>query len=263
MPLRHSRWIVAPLAAVAMLAPPTVADAQCPVGATCYFGTDLTPSNGIRPANVNSAAARSGFLGDLSGDVGTETFEGIAAGTATPLALSFPGAGTANLSGNGSVSAVAGTGTGDSRYPVSGNNFFLTSSSAGGAGFSIAFGSPVSAFGFYGTDVGDFASQLSLQFTLVGGGTTTWTLPYVASNGNGSARDASLLFAGFISSTAFERVDFVGTDADDVLGFDDMTIASRSQVVHPPSVAPEPATIALTGIGLLGLALVGRRRLQA
>lgn len=216
-------------------------------GAQTYFGLDLAGGG-----NTNSLNARNQFFTFLTGGVGTETFEGIAPGTSNP-ALTFPGAGTANLAGTGQV--VNGTNSG--RIAVSGSNYYEARSATGGSStFTVNFSDPVAAFGFFGTDIGDFGSQLTLRFFLTGGGTADWVLPYVA----GGANEANLLYAGYINTATFTSVAFIGTDASDVFGFDDMTIGSISQVVPDPSVVPEPSTVLLLGSGLLGMLGVAHRR---
>lgn len=255
-----SRRTARAVAAVAVTLLARAAAAQCPAGSTCYFGTDENGSSSTRATNVQSLAARAQFFTRLTG-VTTESFEGYAAGTGAPLAIAFPGTGTATLTGNGAVASVTGTGTnGAGRYAVTGTRYFeATSATSGAPTFAISFSDPVSAFGFYGTDIGDFGSQLSLRFTLVGGGFSTWTLPYTATNGTDTGRDGSLLYAGFVGANAFTRVEFLGTSSDDIFGFDDMTIANVSQVL-PPTTTPEPGTVALVAGGLVVLAGVVRRR---
>lgn len=246
---------------VATFAVARPASAQCPLGSyTCYFGTDIGGSSSTMPPSFAlSNAASTAFLARLVG-AGTENFEGIPGGTSAPIALVFPGAGTATLTGDGETVNQAGV-NGAGRYAISGTHYYeATSASGGGSTFAVDFSDPVAAFGFYASDIGDFGSQLSLRFSLSGGGFVDWTLPYIASNGSNSARDGSLLFAGFIAETGgITGVQFLGTSSDDVFAFDDMTIGSLEQVV-PPVVTPEPASLVLMATGLAGVFGVARRR---
>ncbi len=222
-----------------------------------FFGEDLNNSASTPLASFpNAAAAEAGFLSNLVG-VGTEDFEGFATGTGAPLNLSFPGAGTATLSGgNGEVATVTpGTTNGFGRYGVSGSNYWEVE--AGGTNnFSISFSQPIAAFGFFGIDIGDFGGQLRLE--LSNGGTTILDVPNTS--GSFGSTDGSVLFFGAIAENASEQFASVAflttTGQGDVFGFDDFTIGSQEQVVMP-----EPATLALLGAGLAGIGLARRRRI--
>lgn len=211
-----------------------------------YFGEDLGQGESIRLAShPNADAARAAFLGQLIG-VGTETFESFAAGTAAPLSLVFPGAGTATLTGSGYVETVASGTNGFGRYPISGNNYWETGDVLG-----VTFSDPVAAFGFYGVDIGDFGGHVTL--TLTDGTTRTYTMNSTT-NGAGGA----VTYWGIIDTeNPFVGIQFGNTAAGvDYFGFDDMTIGSKEEV-RP---VPEPATLWLVGTFLSGLALRARRQ---
>lgn len=220
-----------------------------------FFGEDLNPGFSV-PAGGSAETARNLFLSNLVG-VGTETFEGFAVGTGTPLAIDFPGSGgaiTATISGNGLVENNAGNGG------SGGNAFGRFNTTPGGSqyweassAFSIDFSSPISAFGFYATDIGDFNGQVTLQAT--NGVVTNLTIPNTI-----SGPDGSLLFYGFIDTVnSYTSLVFGNTAAGtDFFGFDDMVIGDQEQVEVPVT---EPFTAALLGAGLLGFAL--RRRVRA
>lgn len=202
---------------------------------------------------ANSMAARADFLSNLTG-VGTESFESATVGTAAPLALTFPGAGTATLNGGGVVTNVPGTG----QNATTGSNWWRTGA---GNNFVITFDSPIAAFGFYGIDVGDVGAQLTL--TLSSGSSIAIDIPHtVEAGGPGSGQNGSVIFFGYIdeanpwTSATFSNLG--GGGADD-FGFDDMTIGSIEQVNRTPEPGSLPliAAAALAGFGLK------RRRGQA
>jgi hypothetical protein len=209
-----------------------------------YFGEDLGLGESVRlTSHPNADNARNLFLAGLTG-VGTEDFESFADGTKAPLALTFPGAGTATLQGSGEIERITSGTNGYGRYPISGDQYWET-----GYSFSIAFANAQAAFGFYGVDIGDFNGQVTLA--LAGGGTTTLTIPNTV-GGSGGA----VLYYGVIvteASETFTSVTFGNTASGvDYFGFDDMTIGTLEQVEDP--IIPEPMTMlsALLGLGALG-----------
>ncbi|MDR4463005.1 MAG: PEP-CTERM sorting domain-containing protein [Nitrospira sp.] len=213
-----------------------------------FFGEDLglgesTPLS----AFPNASAARNSFLSGLVG-VGTESFEGFASGTGAPLALSFPGAGTATLQGDGAVDVVpSGSTNSVGRYATDGTHYFETNSDT----FSVDFSSPVAAFGFFGIDIGDFDGQVTL--TTAGGLNQTFNIDNTI-----GAPGGSILFWGLIDpDNTFTSATFGNTSAGvDFFGFDQMTIGSRQQVA-----IPEPGTWLLLFIAGL-FCLAARRKMR-
>jgi hypothetical protein len=221
-----------------------------------FFGEDLNNS-ATRPllSTPNANNAEASFLSNLVG-VGTETFEGLSSGTTGPLGLTFPGAGTATLTGPGRVaSSIPGTTNGFGRYAVSGSRFWEVNANGS---FTINFSAPVAAFGFYGVDLGDFGGQLVLNLT--GGGTQSVMVPNTI--GSSGSTDGSVLFFGLIAESlaeTFSSISFAMTIGEgDVFAFDNMTVGSLKQVKPPAESTPEPIAIA----GLLAVGALGVRSLR-
>lgn len=210
-----------------------------------YFGENLVPAGAVSGAPV---VARSSFLGDLVG-VGTEEFESFADGTNAPLSVDFPGSSsgiTATLLGDGEIDLAPNccgrfsTSPGGSRWWEASGTFWLD------------FSSPISAFGFYGTDIGDFNGQLTVALR----NAATSAITNLVINNTKNGPNGSLLFWGFIDpSASYDRITFGNTNAGtDAFGFDSMTIGDRQQVR-----VPEPLTLSLLGLGLLAAARRRRR----
>jgi hypothetical protein len=226
---------------------------------TVFFGEDVNNSESTPLAAFpNATAAEAAFQSNLFG-VGTEDFEGFSSGTGNPLALVFPGAGTATLSGGGGAiaSVTAGTTNGFGRYGTSGTNYWEVDAGASGD-FTISFSAPVAAFGFYGVDIGDFGGQLQLQFD----DPASSLLTVNNTIGSSASTGGSVFFYGVIVSNAgeqFSKIQFeTSTGQGDVFAFDDMTVGSLQQAAVP---VPAAGVLAAAGFGML--AVMGRRRKKA
>lgn len=198
-------------ACVALLATATAAPA---LAGQIFFGEDFwTPGNPYPIPHPHSDQARDAFLAALI-SFGTESFEEYPSPTHTPLLIDFDGMATAVVTGDAIVRAT----TGFDRYPISGSNVL----EAAFGEFTFTFGSPVAAFGFYGTDVGDVLDQpLVLTFFHVSGPAQTVTVPMSFDSGS---RNASVLFFGLVDPlNPFTAVTFAN-GASDYNGFDDITM---------------------------------------
>ena len=236
--IRRTLTALASAAARIALTTPAPAAPVINYGGHHHSGQSKIPGENQNPANQVSGApltARTSFLSQLVG-VGTETFSGFNVGDTSPLTLTFTGS-TGNIQADlNGVGQVFGPG------PIGVGRFNTSGAEGGPVGgnwwdsegrFTIDFDVAISAFGFYGTDIGDFNGQVTVALTDINDVVTNLVINNTVNGNNGS-----LLFWAFIDTmNSYKRITSGSTAAgSDVFGFDD-----------------------LVGLSLLGLGAVRRR----
>lgn len=271
-------------------------------------GQDTALSNPGVPAGSMAAGKRQDFNDNIT-SVKTESFDTRTLGDLTSLSVFNDGSGLVTAPARlGALRARVSDNEYNSDQTVFLGRFDTTSpykiengteTNTGRwlqstVGFTLEFGGDFSAFGFYGTDFGDFQGEFSIELLTRNINTgalekaTGFTalelaslqIPRLAGSGNTDANtvdgeNGSLLFYGLYDTTrAYAGVRFVvkqcTTDDGsgnplpcgegyDELGFDDFVVGN----FKPPVDVPEPGSLALVGASLLALAATRRRRHQA
>lgn len=213
----------------------------------------MTLFSGTNPFGNQSIAgapeqARADFLSFLATGVSSEGFEGFSIGQdsgGSGLPVVFVGdAGTkeARIFGDGYV-AVSSI---DGRFNTTpgGAKWWETAGE-----MQITFSEPISALGFYVTDIADFSSQLDIELTDTNDETRTLRVYDAVAAASGAC-----MFFGFVDSgTAYTSVNFILSGPGlDFIGIDDLVIAQAGQIEGPPPCPPsEPSGVPECAVQLL------------
>lgn len=208
---------------------------------TC-FGAQAAPvvylaaDNGVSSLGqmVNSTAAAASFL-SVAGSLNTVDFE-----SSLPANLTVTGGTTTSNSGCG---ALCGFNT------TAGGAFFR---SVFGGSVTFGFTNPVDAFGFY---VNGLQTNLVSQQTIVyvDGSSSTQVINMPSSINGGGAFVGFIDYGQLISSVTFNAT-------NDILAFDDLRFGRSANNPNNPNNVPEPATLAIFGLALAGLASTRSRK---
>lgn len=263
LPLVLATWVVGAQAGLVVLEP----------------ATDTAPAGAVNPTAA-PAVARSSFEGMLeTTSIKRDSFSSYGGlnvevssldmsntiGAALSVANSPIGTGRVMNADNDAAANGRFDTTGDAKkqWWLSSFSFTLDFSASGG----------VSALAFYGTDFGDFDGTFSLRLLKAGetvnangeGGTLrqfTFGTTTGAQDDNGANNGWLTHFGFYDDQNIYERIVFeIGQNANEVspdyLGFDDFVVGTLRTT---GGTIPEPGSLALVGLSLLGLAAARRRK---
>lgn len=183
---------------------------------------------------VNSQAEASNFL-SVAGALNVYDFE-----SPVPSNLTITGGSTVNASSCGPLCGFNTT---------VGGAFFRE---LVGGSVAFSFTNPVDAFGFYVNGLQtDLVPQQTIEY--VDGSSVTQIINFPTAINGGGAFVGFIDFGQLISSVTFNAT-------NDILGFDDLRFGRSENNPGDPVSVPEPGSIALLGVGLLGIGIARKRR---
>ncbi len=183
---------------------------------------------------VNSQAAASDFL-SVAGALNVFDFE-----SPVPSNLTITGGSTVSGSSCGALCGFNTTAGGAFHRELFGGSV------------TFSFAAPVDAFGFYVNGLQtNLVSQQTIEY--VDGSSATQIIDFPSAIDGGGAFVGFIDFGQLISSVTFNAT-------NDILGFDDLRFGRSENNPGNPVNVPEPGSIALLGLGLLGLGFARKRK---
>jgi hypothetical protein len=256
----------------ALLALPAAIGLAVPAQALSFYtGYDANPAgSGVLPlaSRTNSIAAFNSYKANLGGNgVTTESYETVPKTTPVDGLVQQLSGVTATYSytkksdGSASTAVVqkadsAGL-TNAGTFPTDGIQGVSINSANN---FKIKFASPLAAFSFWGTDLGDSKNTLTVILRKAGVNVQSKLIDYL----DASAGQSSVFFFGGIAQNAAEQFDEVEllssiSSDGDAIGIDQLTVGTPDQVTATSKPVPTPALLP----GLVALAAGARRRSKA
>jgi hypothetical protein len=233
-----------------------------------YTGYDANPvDKTILPLadRTNSIAAFNSYKANLGGNgVTTESYENISNSTTAVDGLIQQLSGvTATYSYTKKTDSTPGTAVvskgllDNGTFPTDGIRGISINSANK---FKIRFASSLSAFSFWGTDLGDNKNTLTVILRKAGVNVQSKLIDYLDAN----AGNSSVFFFGGIAQNAAEQFDEVEllssiSSDGDAIGIDQLTVGTAAQLTPQSKPVPTPALLP----GLVALAAGARRRSKA
>jgi hypothetical protein len=241
-----------------------------------YTGYDANPnassSNSVvlpLASRTNSISAYNAYKANLGGNgVTTESYETVphattavdgllqqlSGVTATYSYTKKSDGSSAGASGVATVQKANAAGlTNAGTFPTDGIQGISINSANN---FKIKFASPLAAFSFWGTDLGDSKNTLTVVLRKAGVNVQSRLIDYLDAN----AGNSSVFFFGGIAQNVAEHFDEVEllssiSSDGDAIGIDQLTVGTSAQLT-PADAVPTPALLP----GLIALAAGARRR---